>query len=565
MRIGTLVVLLACGLTSCILDIGYDDTHYRCTEEPVCPSGYVCVAGFCEAEGRDASVTDAHPSDAASPDAAIDAAPPLPIGNLITFTFDDVSARVIPNRAGNRLVGAMSGDVVTDEGRYGKGLDVGSAVTWIPKDPALFAGNQVTIEAWLERTTDTGEDTVFSDRDNTITPAATYHVSLYAAGSGTRFKTNDGCEDGDAAVTSTATNIPAGVWTHLAVVWNGTVVSFYVDGELTESLPLVATPCYSPTTSFRIGRRADDSQPFGGLIDEVKLSNYAKSQDEIQTSMEFDSTILVGSCGDFILEADELCDNDTVCCASDSCQFAGDGTGCGSGTCTSGACDVAGGRVTDGLVALYQFDDGSGTTVSDTSGVAPALDLEIADLPNVTWLAGGLSVDSSTQIASPGAATKIVTACQLTNELTVEAWVKPANDTQAGPARVVTMSQDTGARNFQLGQDADLWIGRIRSAISNDNGAPYVPGVDGDLELALTHLVMTRSSDGIRTFYVNGVPQATNIVGGDFSTWDTDYRLALANEFVTLNRTWLGEYYLIAIYNRALSAVEVGRNYTAGE
>jgi hypothetical protein len=39
--------------------------------------------------------------------------------------------------------------------------------------------------------------------------------------------------------------------------------------------------------------------------------------------------------------------------------------------------------------------------------------------------------------------------------------------------------------------------------------------------------------------------------------------LAIGNE-LTNNRPWLGEVFLIAIYNRALSATEVQQNFGAG-
>jgi hypothetical protein len=47
------------------------------------------------------------------------------------------------------------------------------------------------------------------------------------------------------------------------------------------------------------------------------------------------------------------------------------------------------------------------------------------------------------------------------------------------------------------------------------------------------------------------------------TNWDAGYRLSLANE-VTENRPWLGEFHLVAVYDWALSAVEVSENYNAG-
>ena len=39
-------------------------------------------------------------------------------------------------------------------------------------------------------------------------------------------------------------------------------------------------------------------------------------------------------------------------------------------------------------------------------------------------------------------------------------------------------------------------------------------------------------------------------IGGDFSTWDDTYTLALGNEH-TIDRPWVGEMYLVAIYNKS--------------
>ena len=64
----------------------------------------------------------------------------------------------------------------------------------------------------------------------------------------------------------------------------------------------------------------------------------------------------------------------------------------------SGECQVGGEpivRVDEGLIVLYEFDEGSGATVSDSSGVAQALDLSIADPAHVTWSPGYLTIDSA--------------------------------------------------------------------------------------------------------------------------------------------------------------------------
>lgn len=224
-------------------------------------------------------------------------------------------------------------------------------------------------------------------------------------------------------------------------------------------------------------------------------------------------------------------------------------------------------RVADGLVVYYPFDEGSGATVTDRSGVGVPLDLSIDDPDAVAWGVGVLAVAAPTLIRSPGPATKIVEACLVTSEITLEAWVRPANVTQGGPARLVTLSVDTSNRNFQLGQELDAYYqARLRTTLSTSaNGSPFLatPEGAGDVRPELTHLVFTRDAAGQRRIYVDNVLRAADTFGGDFSTWETSWSMALANEH-TFDRTWLGEYHLVAIYSRALSAEEVARNHAAG-
>ncbi len=109
-------------------------------------------------------------------------------------------------------------------------------------------------------------------------------------------------------------------------------------------------------------------------------------------------------------------------------------------------------RVTLGQQVLYTFEEGTGTTVTDVSGVGTPLNLTIETPAAATWVAGGLSVNGNALIASVGAASKVITAVKASNALTIEAWIIPANTTQSGPARIVSLSETLYVRNFTLGQ-----------------------------------------------------------------------------------------------------------------
>ncbi len=219
-------------------------------------------------------------------------------------------------------------------------------------------------------------------------------------------------------------------------------------------------------------------------------------------------------------------------------------------------------------VVRYDFTEGSGTTVTDSAGGTP-LNLTIADPGSVTWIpGGGLSVDASTVLSSGVAATKVFTAVQATNAMTVEAWVRPANNTQSGPARIVSSAEDPFARNFMLGQGAysnlpdDTYAVRFRTSDST-SGTPELFTPAGTATTALTHVVMTRTAAGNITTYVDGVAQATQTRTGDLSNWDLSYPLTVAN-LGNGTRPWIGALCQVAIYDQALTPTEVGDNYTAG-
>jgi hypothetical protein len=238
-----------------------------------------------------------------------------------------------------------------------------------------------------------------------------------------------------------------------------------------------------------------------------------------------------------------------------------------TGDCLDGAGGTGGtgGRVDAGLILLYAFDEGSGSTVADQSGVLPNHDLTIADPGNVAWSVDHLEINAATALSTAGAATKLVARAQASGELTIEAWIKPADVTQGGPARIITMSTDPWVRNFMLGQETNTYAARFRADGETDwdNGSPTVFTTAGTATTALTHVVHTHGSDGAEVLYIDGVENQTFMRMGGLSQWDDAYPIIVANEG-TNDRTWLGELHLIAVYDRALDAGEVEQNFTAG-
>ena len=161
-------------------------------------------------------------------------------------------------------------------------------------------------------------------------------------------------------------------------------------------------------------------------------------------------------------------------------------------------------RVNTGLLALYTFNEGSGSTVSDVSGVGTALDLEIDSLTGINWGDGVLSINSPNLIASTQVADKLIDGITTTQEITIEAWLAPDNTSQTGPARIATLSSNRSRRNFTLGQDRDDYNVRLRTTTTGNNGArATVSSQGGLLNTELTHVVYTRENDGDAFLYID--------------------------------------------------------------
>jgi hypothetical protein len=153
--------------------------------------------------------------------------------------------------------------------------------------------------------------------------------------------------------------------------------------------------------------------------------------------------------------------------------------------------------------------------------------------------------------------------------VTIEAWVRSNDANQDGPARIFTMSGDTGSgRNFTLSQGlwgsqpADQFNMRLRNSGSDyesmETGA-------GTLSTSSVQHVVFTYNNGAATFYIDGTEVASKDMGGNLNGW-SNYYLTLGNEYNdnSGDRIWNGDVYLVAVYTKALSAAEVQTNYNAG-
>jgi len=240
---------------------------------------------------------------------------------------------------------------------------------------------------------------------------------------------------------------------------------------------------------------------------------------------------------------------------------------------------AAGGRVTNGLLALYRFDQPA-AAIRNLCSRGGSLDLIPQDRDAIAWLPdGALSLRRTTVVKTAGPAARITDSCMATREVTLEAWLRPAGPhvaTVSGrlPARVVTLSGGPHTLNCMIGQERDQLRVRVNVRHQGVKRWAALSTPPATATPRLMHVALTRAVYGAIRCYIDGqpvtlkeepedAPNKTIVVTGDFETWSTASALALGNE-IGGDREWLGDYYLVAVYDRALTPREVARNYRAG-
>jgi hypothetical protein len=231
------------------------------------------------------------------------------------------------------------------------------------------------------------------------------------------------------------------------------------------------------------------------------------------------------------------------------------------GTIASG-----GNRYENAQVGLWEFKTGSGTTAFDTSGVEPAINLQL--IGDVEWFGGwGITINDGRAQGDTSSSKKLHDLIKATGEYSIEAWVVPNNVSQE-MARIVTYSAGDTVRNFTLEQNLYDYDFRHRSDSTDANGDPAAlstPDMDEVLQATLQHVVATYGPIEGRKIYVNGnlVTLPDPIATDSIVSWQDNFALVLGNE-ASGNGLFQGTLRLVAIHNRELTEAQIDQNFDVG-
>jgi hypothetical protein len=216
---------------------------------------------------------------------------------------------------------------------------------------------------------------------------------------------------------------------------------------------------------------------------------------------------------------------------------------------------VSNGVAAAGLVAAYNFNEGTGTTLTDRTGLGHTGTISGAIWTTLGRFGGALSFDGSNDWVSVADANDL----DLTMGLTVQAWVYPTA-LGTGTWRTVLIKERTGGEVYNLYANSDTSRPKVYLTPAAQPNSPL--NASGTSQLPLntwTHLAATYDGATLR-LYVNGTQAATRAVAGPLITSSGVLRMGGNGVWGEFFRGRIDE---VRIYSRALTATEIQADMNA--
>jgi len=402
-------------------------------------------------------------------------------------------------------------------------LDGSSDYALVPDAASLDITDAITLAAWI-KPEKVGTQYVVKKAIQSGTDG--YELSL--SSNGKAFGRLNQATSVNAYRVDATTDYPTdgATWMHLAMTYDGAMVRFYVDGVKEDSVA-AAISIAANALDLGIGAQSNGASLFQGAIDEARVYCRALSEGEIEALVQppaNDPPVAV--CQDVSVPSGQTCpvvvdpsqvddgsfdpDGDPITLALDPPGPYWNGVTAVDLIVSAGSlADTCSATITvdcedppECLAGLWYLDEGGGTTVVDTSGN----DNDGAIFGAPGWITGKIGLALDLNGSSDYALVPDATSLDITDEITLAAWVKPGTqDTQYLIKKAII--NNTDGYELSLSSSGLVFVRFNQAALANglriDSATPYP--TDGNTWM---HLAATYDGSTIR-MYVNGVEESS--------------------------------------------------------
>ncbi|HOI97227.1 MAG TPA: LamG domain-containing protein [Candidatus Pacearchaeota archaeon] len=440
-------------------------------------------------------------------------------GPVAYWDMDEGSGLKINDKSGNGNDGTISGAAWT-QGKYGSALSFDGADDYasVANSVSLNPTSKITVGLWAKR----------NGAGTGVTPGL---LSKRANGFGLIWQGGADADilstriyqsDGTAINSGNINNIlSVGAWRYITLVADGTNVITYVDGVPKKSVPYNGT-ILTGTTSLTIGQQS--SAYFNGLIDDVRIYNYARTEEEIRLDYNAGMAAHLGPSG-------KTCSEDPASCMD------------------------------YGLVGNWDMDEGNGSVLNDNSGNNNHGTLTSTRINGPQWTQGkngtALQFDGKDDYVRVADSDSLTFGDGATDgSFSIESWI---NYDLINSFNIVVKT------NEYLLTNSNCLRLYLRDASSGGVIAKSPICLSNTYKGKWVHLIVTYDGNGFDgiNFYING-----NQLSGGSSTGSADGYVSMENTTNALSigsTTAKGKIDEVKIYNRALSAEEVRYHYNQGK
>ena len=211
----------------------------------------------------------------------------MPSTLRVHLEFDETDGALAADASGHARHAALVGAPAFAAGRLGNALSLvagSSQYATLPADSVQGLG-AVTIMAWVKPATTTQFTRVF-DFGGATAPGSTSGTYMFLSpniGGVLRFAITTAGYNNEQQISGN-TALPAGGWSHVAVILNGTTGRLYLNGNLIgASSGMTLTPAALGTlANLYLGKSQFSADPYlGGAIDDFRIYGHAMSSAEL--------------------------------------------------------------------------------------------------------------------------------------------------------------------------------------------------------------------------------------------------------------------------------------------